>query len=60
MDWLTAYKIPFGKAAKAVIDWLVDNAAFFFDTLSSLLAGIINTLLWLLQALPAPTVSYTI
>ena len=54
MDWLTAYKIPFGKAAKAVIDWLVDNAAFFFDTLSSLLAGIINTLLWLLQALPAP------
>ena len=33
MDWLTANKIPVGKVAKTIFDWLKDNAGGFFDAL---------------------------
>ncbi len=34
MDWLTETKIPIGKWAAAVFDWLQANGAWFFDGLS--------------------------
>ena len=49
MDWLEDNKIPFGRWAKAVVDWLTDNAAWFFDGLSAVLEAIIDTLLLVLQ-----------
>lgn len=55
MDWLTANKIPVGKTAKVVFDWLKDNASGFFDSLSALLQHLINAILWILQT-PHPLV----
>lgn len=55
MEWLTENKIPIGKWAKAVVDWLIDNAGFAFDWFSDQLETIITALLWLLQA-PHPLV----
>ncbi|MFT3689495.1 choline ABC transporter permease subunit [Paenirhodobacter sp.] len=55
MDWLTANKIPVGKTAKTVFDWLKDNAGGFFDALSGLLTHLINAILWVL-ATPHPLV----
>lgn len=55
MDWLTANKIPVGKTAKVVFDWLKDNASGFFDSLSGLLQHLINAILWILQT-PHPLV----
>ncbi|MDD8023632.1 MAG: choline ABC transporter permease subunit [Paracoccaceae bacterium] len=49
MDWLTANKIPVGKTAKIVFDWLKDNASGFFDALSALMQGLIDGILWVLQ-----------
>ena len=50
MDWLTDNKIPIGKGAKAFVDWLTDNAAWFFDGISYALAAMIDGILWVLQA----------
>ncbi|MBD1544639.1 choline ABC transporter permease subunit [Roseibium aggregatum] len=50
MEWLTDNKIPIGKGAKAVVDWLTDNAAWFFDGISYALAAMIDGILWVLQA----------
>ena len=55
MEWLTAHKIPVGKTAKLVFDWLKDNAGAFFDTLSALMQGLIDAILWVLQT-PHPLV----
>ncbi|MBW0157461.1 choline ABC transporter permease subunit [Sedimentimonas flavescens] len=55
MEWLTAHKIPVGKTAKLVFDWLKDNAGGFFDTLSALMQGLIDAILWVLQT-PHPLV----
>jgi glycine betaine/proline transport system permease protein len=55
MDWLTANKIPVGKTAKVVFDWLKDNASGFFDSLSALLQHLINAILWILET-PHPLV----
>ncbi len=49
MDWLTDNKIPIGKWAKAVVDWLTDNAAWFFDAVSAALEAMISVILLLLQ-----------
>ena len=51
-EWLTAYKIPVGKAAETVIDFLTDHAAVFFDGIAAVLQGMINALLFVLQAPP--------
>lgn len=49
MDWLTDNKIPIGKSAKKLFDWLQDHGAWFFDGLSDLLKSLIETILWVLQ-----------
>ncbi len=49
MEWLTDNKIPIGKWAKALVDWLTDNAAGLFDLIASALDAVIQALLFLLQ-----------
>ncbi len=55
MDWLTDNKIPVGKTARAVFDWLQVNGAWFFDGLSYGLERLIDGILWVLQT-PHPLV----
>jgi glycine betaine/proline transport system permease protein len=55
MDWLTDYKIPVGKTAKAVFDWMNDNLGGVFDAISDALESMIDGILWLLQT-PHPFV----
>jgi len=52
MEWLTEYKIPIGKWAKAIVDLLTDHAGWFFDGLASVLEAVITAVLWLLQTPP--------
>ncbi|NSX54548.1 choline ABC transporter permease subunit [Parasulfitobacter algicola] len=49
MDFLTDYKIPLGKWAEVLFDWLQANGAWFFDFLSDVLEGMIDAILWCLQ-----------
>lgn len=55
MDWLTDNKIPVGKAAKAIFDWMKDHLGPLFDAISALLEAMIAGILWLLQT-PHPLV----
>ncbi len=55
MEWITQAKIPIGKWAKAGVDWLTDNAAWFFDGLAASLETVIGAILWVLQT-PHPLV----
>ena len=55
MDWLTENKIPVGKWAAAVFDWLQINAGWFFDALSDTMESLINAILWVLQT-PHPLI----
>jgi glycine betaine/proline transport system permease protein len=55
MDWLTDYKIPVGKTAKSVFDWMNDNLGGLFDAISAALEAMIDGILWLLQT-PHPFV----
>ena len=55
MDWLTDYKIPVGKTAKSVFDWMNDNLGGLFDAISTAMEAMINGILWLLQT-PHPFV----
>jgi glycine betaine/proline transport system permease protein len=55
MDWLTDYKIPVGKTAKTVFDWMNDNLGGLFDAISEALEWMIDGILWLLQT-PHPFV----
>ncbi|MGD1870913.1 MAG: choline ABC transporter permease subunit [Neomegalonema sp.] len=50
MEWLEDHKIPIGKWAKAAVDWLTQNAAWFFDGLAFGLDGVISALLFILQS----------
>ena len=52
MEWLTETKIPVGKTAKAVFDWLQDHAGWFFDGLARAMEVLIAALLWILQTPP--------
>lgn len=49
MDWLTETKIPVGKTAKKIFDWLKDNAEWFFDGIDAGLESMIDAILWVLQ-----------
>ncbi|MCH9758120.1 MAG: choline ABC transporter permease subunit [Proteobacteria bacterium] len=51
-EWLTAHKLPLGKGARAVIDFLTDHAAALFDGIAFTLQGVINGLLYVLQTPP--------
>jgi len=55
MEWLTENKIPVGKAARDIFDWLQANGAWFFDALDTGLDALIEAILWVLQA-PHPFV----
>jgi glycine betaine/proline transport system permease protein len=55
MDWLTANKIPVGKTAKMIFDWLKDHAGVFFDALSVAMQGLIDAILLVLQG-PHPMI----
>jgi len=55
MEWLTDHKIPVGRTAKSVFDWLQANAAPLFDAISEGLESLIDAILWLLQT-PHPLV----
>jgi glycine betaine/proline transport system permease protein len=55
MDWLTDYKIPVGKVAKTIFDWMKDNLSPLFDAISAVMDAMIEGILWLLQA-PHPLV----
>ncbi len=50
MEWLTDNKIPIGKWVKWGVDQLIETASGFFDSLSVLLEGMIEAILWVLQA----------
>ena len=49
---LSIPKIPVGKLAADGFDWLETNLAIVFDTLSWLLEGMIEGILWILQTPP--------
>ena len=61
MTWLPEWlvdddgQLRLGTWAKQFVDWLTDNGAWFFDWLSSVLATVIDALLYVLQA-PHPLV----
>ena len=54
MDWLHTWlldennKIQIGKGAQVVVDWLTGNLSGFFDTVSAILGGAIDGLLYVL------------
>ena len=55
MEWLTDNKIPVGKVAKTINDWLNDNLGGFFDLVSVMMETLIDAILWCLQT-PHPFV----
>ncbi|MFT7059049.1 MAG: glycine betaine/proline transport system permease protein [Pseudorhodobacter sp.] len=55
MEWLTDHKIPVGKTAKTIFDWLQSHAAPLFDAIADGLEGLIDFILWILQT-PHPLV----
>lgn len=55
MDWLTEYKIPVGKTAKIVNDWMKDHLSGLFDAISAVMEWLIGGILWCLSA-PHPLV----
>ncbi len=67
MNWLTdsetfidlmsdkSIKIQIGKSAKQVFDWMKANLSGVFDSISTVMDWLINSVLWLLQA-PHPLV----
>lgn len=63
MDWLrqiwlglvTDEKIPVGKLSKQIFDWMKENLNWLFDAMSVVMEGLINGILWALQA-PHPLI----
>ncbi|AGT07982.1 choline ABC transporter permease subunit [Paracoccus aminophilus] len=52
---LTGWKIPVGKTAKTVFDWLNAHASVVFNFISKVMESLINGILWLLE-LPHPLI----
>lgn len=50
MDWLDIPKIPVGRSAKAVFDWMQSTMGWFFDGLAQVMEWLIDAILWLLQS----------
>ncbi len=48
MSWLSDQKIPVGKAAEAVFDWMQDHLGWFFDGLAEAMEWVIDSVEWLL------------
>ncbi|WP_045391373.1 choline ABC transporter permease subunit [Falsirhodobacter sp. alg1] len=49
LDWLTDYKIPVGKFAKTLFDWLTANGGPVFDVISDVMDALIEAVLFALQ-----------
>jgi glycine betaine/proline transport system permease protein len=49
VDWLTDNKIPVGKAAAAIFEWVRDNGEWFLNFLSMVMEALIDGILWVLQ-----------
>lgn len=59
MEWLTDHKIPVGKTAKIVNDWMTAHLGGFFDMVSTVMEALISAILWCLQT-PHPFVIFAI
>lgn len=55
LDWLTDHKIPVGKAAKAVFDWMNAHLGGLFDAIAAAMEAMIDAILWCLET-PHPLV----
>jgi len=55
MDWLTDAKLPVGKVAKAIFDWIKINLDALFDWFKDVLEAVIEATLWLIQS-PHPLI----
>lgn len=55
LDWLTDHKIPVGKAAKAVFDWMNTHLGGLFDAIAAVMEAMIDAILWFLET-PHPLV----
>ena len=55
MEWLTENKIPVGKTAKKIFDWIRDNGEFFLEGLADVMEAMIDAILWVLQT-PNPLI----
>ncbi len=53
MEWLEESKIPIGKWAAGIVDWMIDNLDWFFDNLALVLEWVLNAILWVLQTPPS-------
>ena len=53
--WLENYKLPVGKIAKTVFDWMKDNLKPAVRLISDVMDGMINGILWLLET-PHPLI----
>ena len=45
MEFLTDNKIPVGRTARAVVDWMTDHLGWFFDGLATIMETLIDGLL---------------
>lgn len=59
MDWLTDTKIPVGKTAGALFDWLQDHGRWFFDGISVAMEALIDGILAVLE-FPHPLIMVAI
>jgi len=59
LEWLEDDKIPVGKTAKKIFDFLKDNFEGAFDTISVVLEAMIEGILWVLQT-PHPLIMVVI
>ncbi|WP_420962560.1 choline ABC transporter permease subunit [Brucella sp. IR073] len=59
MNWLTEYKIPVGRTAKGVVDWLTSHLTWAFDALAAVMQAMIDGLLFVLNT-PPPLVTIII
>ncbi|GGE45588.1 choline ABC transporter permease subunit [Primorskyibacter flagellatus] len=55
MEWLTDNKIPVGKVASAIFEWVRDNGEWFLNFLSVVMETLIEGILWVLQT-PHPLI----
>lgn len=53
MEWLTENKIPVGKSAEWIVDWLTENGGFVFTAIEAFLDQMIAAILTVLQYPPA-------
>ncbi|PHP67310.1 choline ABC transporter permease subunit [Zhengella mangrovi] len=49
MEFLTENKIPVGRTARMVVDWMTDHLGWFFDGLARIMDGLIDGLLAVLS-----------